>query len=96
MNSLYCIMYDLIKEKDYSTLIDEIKRFPSWWHQTGSVWFVVSSETSVQIRDKLRPYIDVDDKIFVIRVYCNNWAGYGFSKEEYDWIRNRVKELEND
>lgn len=89
-------MYDLIKEKDYSSLIDEIKKYSIWWHQTGSVWFVVSSENSVQIRDKLKKLMDSDDKIFVIRINSNDWAGYGFSKEEYDWLKSRINELNFD
>lgn len=93
MNKLYCITYDLIKDKDYSSLIDEIKKFPSWWHQTGSVWFVVSSESSVVIRERLKKMMDSDDKVFVIRINSNDWAGYGFSKEEYDWLKNRISEL---
>ncbi len=74
-------------------MIDEIKKFLSWWHQTGSVWFVVSSDSSVQIRERLKKFIDADDKIFVIRINSNDWAGYGFSKEEYEWLKTRINEL---
>jgi len=93
MEYLYCITYDLTKEKNYSTLIDEIKRFPSWWHQTESVWFVVTSDSPIQIRERLRKFMASEDKIFVVLINNNNWAGYGFSKEEYDWLKNKINEL---
>ena len=94
MAKLYCISYDLIKEKDYSKLIDAIKTYKLWWHQTGSVWYVVSeNQDSVQIRDSLMQYLDADDKLFVIRINWREWAGTGFTKDEYDWLRNRMDEL---
>lgn len=84
---IYCISYDLRQPgRNYDELISAIKGFGTWWHQTESVWFIKSEKYSSDIRDYLKQYIDNNDKIFVIKV-DNNWAGVGFSKEEYDWLR---------
>lgn len=93
MKKLYCITYDLIKDKDYTPLIEEIKKHSAWWHQTGSVWYVVSSLNSVQLRDSLKCYIDNDDKLFVVHINSQDWAGTGFSQDEYTWLKNRMSEL---
>lgn len=93
MKKMYCISYDLIGEKDYTSLIDAIKNMGPWWHQTGSVWFVISEKTSIQIRDFLKTLIDKDDKIFVVRINSQDWAGTGFTPAEYQWLHDRMKEL---
>lgn len=85
----YCISYDLLTPgKDYEGLINAIKSFGVWWHQTGSVWLILSDNDSAQsIRDYLMNYLDENDKIFVIEV-IENWGGRGFSKQEYDWMKS--------
>jgi len=87
---VYCISYDLKKtDCNYAKLTEAIKSFGKWWHQTGSVWLIVSNQDASVIRDYLMQFIDTDDKLFVIRV-VKSWAGIGFSKEEYDWIKNKL------
>ena len=93
MRKIYFISYDLIREKDYSSLIDAIKKIGPWWHQTRSGWMVVSEMTSIQLRDHLKTFLDKDDKLFVVRINSQDWAGTGFSQPEYQWIRDRMSEL---
>jgi len=86
---VFCISYDLVKPgSEYESLYNAIKSFGRWWHQSGSVWFIVSDKSSSQIRDFLQPNIDNNDKLFVIEVK-RNWAGIGFSQEEYNWLKNQ-------
>ncbi len=85
---VYCISYDLCTpNRNYNDLYDAIKSFGSWWHQTESVWFIISSKSAVEIRDYLLCTIDNNDKLFVIEV-CKHWAGKGFLQEEYDWLND--------
>jgi len=89
--NVYCISYDLKKpDRDYEKLTEAIKTYGKWWHQTGSVWFIVSEQEASVIRDYLMQFIDKNDKLFVIRV-VRGWAGTGFTTEEYDWIKNNLK-----
>lgn len=89
---VYCVSYDLRKsDRNYNDLYTAIKSFGTWWHQTESVWFVKSTNReSSTIREYLKQFIDENDLLFVIRVE-NNWAGFGFSKEEYNWLHNNLK-----
>ena len=42
---VYCVSYDLKKpDRNYDDLIKELKSFGIWWHQTGSVWIIVTSK----------------------------------------------------
>lgn len=90
-NKVYCISYDLYKpNQDYEKLQEAIKSLSGlWWHQTGSVWFVKTFRTVVEIRDCLRPFLDENDKLFVMEL-GKTWAGTGFSKDEYEWVRNNI------
>lgn len=85
---VYCISYDLRKSgRNYESLYEAIKSYGTWWHQTGSVWFVVSSDTAANIRDRLNEQIDSNDKLFVIALQ-KRWAGVGFSQREYEWLKS--------
>lgn len=88
--SVYCISYDLRSPgRNYDDLITAIKSFGLWWHQTESVWFIVSDKDVVSIRDFLMNYIDRNDKLFVIEVN-KPWAGTGFTNKEYEWLKDNL------
>lgn len=85
---VYCISYDLkTPGRDYNTLIETIKTYGPWWHQTGSVWIVVTTKTAIGIRDELMRHIDPNDKLFVVALK-KEWAGVGFGEEEYSWMKS--------
>jgi hypothetical protein len=86
--SVFCISYDL-KSGNYDQLIDAIKSYGLWWHQSESTWFIQANYTSRQILDNLRNYIRNGDKLIVIQVQQNWWA-LGHNEEEYDWMKNRT------
>ena len=93
MAKLFCVSYDLSKDGDYSKLIDKIKDSSDWWHQSGSVWFISSEDSAVEIRDSLKQFLQPSDKLFVFNVKPCAWAGTGFSKEEYDWFKDNNKDV---
>jgi CRISPR/Cas system-associated endoribonuclease Cas2 len=88
--ALYSITYDLsYPGRDYDTLSNAIKSYGFWWHQTGSVWVISADNTSTAaIRDYLKQFLDRNDKLFVARL-AGEWAAYGFTQEEYDWIKSK-------
>ncbi len=88
--AIYSISYDLSNPgRDYDSLSNAIVNYGSWWHQTGSVWIIsVNNTTSVAIREYLTQFIDRNDKLFVARL-SGEWAAYGFSDEEYGWMKSQ-------
>lgn len=88
--ALYSITYDLSNPgRDYDTLSNAIKKYGSWWHQTGSVWLIFANNTSTAaIRDYLSQFMDQNDKLFIAKL-SGVWAAFGFTQEEYDWIKSK-------
>lgn len=85
---VYCISYDLRNPgRDYSSLIEGIKAYGTWWHQTQSVWIIVSPRSAAEIRDELMRFMDQNDKLFVV-VLKREWAAKGFQEKEYNWLKS--------
>lgn len=61
----YIITYDLRKNRDYEALYNAIKSYGTWAKITQSSWAIVTSQTSIQIRDFLISHMDEDDRLFV-------------------------------
>ena len=71
------ISYDLKSpEKNYAALSNEIKKLGGWAKPNLSFWFVDSTYTAEQAAKLLRPFIDNDDKLFVVDVRSNTAAWY--------------------
>ena len=85
--AVYCISYDL-KSYNYEPLINAIQSYGLWWHQSESTWFIETNQTSRQIIDNLRIFLNSSDKLIVIRVEKDWWA-IGHTDEQYSWMRNR-------
>lgn len=66
----YTVSYDLIKRKDYQALWDELKRLGA--HRTqASYWLVNVNNTSKQLHDHLKNFVDGDDRIWVSELTVN-------------------------
>lgn len=60
------IEYDLRSSgRNYDELYKTIKSYSTWAHVTESTWFIKTSESCVQVRDKLLAHMDSNDRIFV-------------------------------
>ena len=60
------IEYDLRSPgRNYDDLYRAIKSYGAWAHITESTWFIKTSESCVQVRDKLLALMDGNDCIFV-------------------------------
>ena len=61
---VYSISYVLkTSGRDYNSLIDAIKAYGVWWHQTESVWIIVTEENAPSVRDNLMKYIEFIEDI---------------------------------
>lgn len=61
----HVISYDLMKGKDYTRLINELRRLGAC-RVLLSLWLWKSDDSTVTLRDHLAKFIDSDDRIIVI------------------------------
>jgi hypothetical protein len=61
------ICYDAPDEplKNYQQLVQVIQKYPGYCMITKSCWIVSTLENPIQIADKLSPYVDSKDRLFV-------------------------------
>lgn len=83
----YLISYDLVKEKDYSKIIERIKLIANGCSSPlESVWIIGHNGSASDIRDALKPYIDSDDKLLVVKLTGEGaWTNLGSKKSE--WLK---------
>lgn len=70
MNEYHCyiVCYDLCRPgRDYNSLYNALKAFPSWGKLTESTWAVVCDKSATEIRNYLRLYMDMSDRLIVIK-----------------------------
>jgi hypothetical protein len=87
--STYLIGYDLNKpEKDYPDLIKAIKDLSeNWWHHLDSTWIIKHAGAATRIRDALKPYIDSNDELLVVKL-SGEGAWTGFNDKGSKWLKN--------
>ena len=86
---VYCVSYDLNNEKqDYQALQAELKRSTSWWHHLESTWLIATPETADQLFVRIRPFIDKDESVLIIRVAPEK-SGW-LSKTAWDWMAKHL------
>lgn len=87
--SVYSITYDLnAPGKDYKDLYEVIKSLGAWAHYLESTWFVDSSYSASEIRDKLKEVIDKNDSLFVAKV-TTDYSGW-MHKEFWPWLEEHL------
>lgn len=73
MKKLYYLSYDLIKDKDYQKLYDELKRYGAI-RVLESVWaFKYAENNANAFRDHFNKFIDLDDRLLVIESSASSW-----------------------
>lgn len=75
----YVVTYDLHQTgQNYTCLIGKLKSYSTHWHAQGSVWLIQTTDSAVQVRDKLAACLDSNDKLIVARLQGEAaWIGYG-------------------
>lgn len=60
------VVYDLCTPgRNYNKLYEAIKSYSEWAHITESTWFIKTSSSCEQVRDKLKSQMDSNDRLFV-------------------------------
>jgi len=86
---VFVVSYDLSKpDRDYSGLIEELKKSPGWWHYLESTWLIQTDETATQLYKRLADKIDRDDSILVIQAGKDR-QGW-LPEKAWEWIRQHV------
>lgn len=87
----YLIGYDLLKPgKDYSALIGAIKLLSgTWWHNLDSTWVIKHPGPATAIRNALRPHIDQNDRLIVVRL-VGEGAWVGFNDSASKWLQSNL------
>ena len=86
---VYLITYDLNKTgQNYTDLYEVIKTLGPWAHYLDSTWFVDTSYSSEQIRDKLLEVIDSNDSLFITKI--SSYSGW-LHKDAWPWLSEHVK-----
>ena len=82
------ISYDLRKPgKDYEGLINQVKALSGvWCHPTLSQWLVQTPLTAAQVRDRLLPFIDANDKLLVTEL-SGATAWHGLDPVVANWLK---------
>jgi len=84
------VTYDLNKPyKDYPGLYKAIEAISSdYLHQLTSVWLLDTNFSPKLVFGKLRPWIDDNDELFVVRI-TSDYFGH-LSQSAINWLKNRI------
>ena len=86
---VYAVNYDLKQPgRDYNGLYRAITSLGPSWHYLGSTWLVDTHLTAAGIAASLRPHIDNNDRLLVIRVTreSDGWL----PEDAWRWINERA------
>ena len=89
MNNLH-ISYDLKEPgKNYAAVIEAIKALGSWAKVHKSFWYVKSSLTAEQARDRIWKAMDSSDTVYVVDATNNQAAWQNLSSEVSEFIKDK-------
>ncbi|CAN1533800.1 hypothetical protein MCEMIH15_01485 [Caulobacteraceae bacterium] len=83
----FVVTYDLIQQKDYETLTDELTRIGGE-KAALSVWLVEQNLSALEMRKHLQGFVDDDDKLIVVEFSKKPSWTKAFTKG-VDWINAR-------
>ena len=66
--ALFAVSYDLVKNKDYQELWDEMKRLGAHKALLSLYLLNLSNEEPDEVRDHFANFIDSDDRLLVIKL----------------------------
>lgn len=90
----YLIGYDLNKSgQDYTSLIEEIKKYETWWHHLDSTWIVITESSATNIRDHLKSFIDQNDELLVVKL-SGEAAWIGFNDKGSKWLKDNLSKVQ--
>ena len=89
--SVKLISYDLGRpetSQSYRQLIEAIKSLGSWAKPMESFWLVDCNRSCEEIRDSLKQYLDLNDRLLVSVFSSSNWASYRVPEDVIGWMKS--------
>lgn len=89
--SLHCfiISYDLCTpDRSYDDLFSVLRSFTSWGRLTESSWAVVTSESYVEVRDKIWRVMGGNDRLIVIQ--SGRSAAWSNVLANDEWVKQNI------
>jgi hypothetical protein len=87
---VYMVGYDLNNPgKDYGELIAAIKGYGTWWHHLDSTWLIVTEQTTTEVRDYVKQFMDQNDELLVTKL-SGAWATANIPKSGNDWLQKNM------
>lgn len=87
----HLISYDLVAPgRNYETLYDFLKSFGTRAKPLESLYLVRTSLSAKEVRDKIKSYIDTNDKVLVIDVTGDASAWKGLPDSTGAWIKKHM------
>lgn len=87
----YLISYDLIKDKDYDKLFAGILKISNGnCTPLKSVWIIGHDGPASAIRDSLKPYLDSDDKLLVVKLTGQGAWTTSLAEKDKVWLKNNL------
>jgi len=85
------ITYDLNNTgKKYDEVIQAIKDCSSYWCTFWkSSYLIKSDHTANQIVDKIKPYLDDNDRLIAVEVKNNNYQGW-LADDDWTYIKEKI------
>jgi hypothetical protein len=71
-------------------LTNAIKSLGSWWHHLETIWIVQCLHRPSQIRDRLQPYIGVEDQLLVVDISGDETDWFGVNESGTEWLRANI------
>lgn len=88
----YMITYDLNSTgQKYDQVIQAIKNSSlnsSWCSYWKSSWLIKSNLSPTEIQQKIKPYLDSNDRLFIVEIK-NNYSGW-LTDHEWEYIRTNI------
>ena len=63
----FIITYELSSQTDINVLHNAIKSYGTWAKINETTWAIITNNSAVTIRDHLSQYLNLQDRIFVVK-----------------------------
>jgi hypothetical protein len=86
----YSISYDLRQPgRDYKKLLAAIESYGTYYHCLESTWLIRTSDSAIQVRDRLMQFMDANDALLVTKL-SGEAAWYGLPNDGSTWIQQQI------
>lgn len=90
---VYQITCGLKQQNNYQNLFSRINDCGYWCHPLESTWIITSTDSALQIRDRLAPALNHQDAIVVTRLQ-GEVAWQQLNKEVSIWLQQQLMDVE--